>query len=444
MIDGLIKSVGKKGTKWSNWAGNVECVAEHIFYPRTEHEIVEIIHLANTEKKRIRVVGEGHSFSGLIATDHFIISLEYMTGIIEVDKQKLVATAWAGTSINKANTALFKSGLAMINLGDIDVQSLGGATATGTHGTGTSFGNVSTEITAFTIITAKGEILNCSKDQHTDVFMAGRVSLGALGIITKMTFNVVEAYKLEYTSSSNDFYKTLETLEDYNEKNRNFEFYYFPHSNKLQIKESNITDKPVKNNKILAYINDVFLENTVMNIVSRIGITFPSTAKALSRWMAKAVPKGTTIDYSHEIYATVRTVYFKEMEYNIPIEHFKACIQEFKDLLEKSAYFVFFPVECRFVKGDDIWLSPAYGRDSAYIAIHVFVNQEHDPYFKDMEALFMRYNGRPHWGKMHTRTADTLSTTYEKWADFLALRAKLDPNKLFLNPHLEAVFGLQD
>jgi FAD-linked oxidoreductase len=442
MIDGLIKSVSKKGTKWSNWAGNVECVAEHIFYPRTEAEIVEIIQLATAEEKRIRVVGEGHSFSPLIATDHFIISLKYMAGIIHVDKENLLATAWAGTSINKANTALFKLGLAMINLGDIDVQSLGGATATGTHGTGTSFGNVSTEIVAFTIITANGAILNCSKDENTDLFMAGRVSLGAFGIITKMSFNVVEAYKLEYTSSSNDFYKTLETIEDYNEKNRNFEFYYFPYSDKLQIKETNITDKPVKNNKVIAYINDVFLENTGMSIASKIGMTFPSTAKALSRWMSRVVPKGTTIDYSHEIYATVRTVGFKEMEYNIPIEHFKACVQEFKDLLEKKEYFVFFPVECRFVKKDDIWLSPAYGRDSAYIAIHVFIDQEHDPYFKEMEALFMRYNGRPHWGKMHTRTAETLSTTYEKWDDFLALRAKLDPNKLFLNPHLETVLGV--
>lgn len=442
MIESLIKSVGNRGTKWSNWAGNVECVAEHIFYPRTEAEIVEVIQLATKEKKRIRVVGEGHSFSKLIATDHFIVSLKYMAGIIHVDKEKLVATAWAGTSINKANTELFKSGVAMINLGDIDVQSLGGATATGTHGTGTAFGNVSTEIVAFTIITANGEILNCSKDENIDLFMAGRVSLGAFGIITKMTFNVAEAYKLEYTSSSNDFYKTLDTLEDSNSKNRNFEFYYFPYSDKLQIKESNITDKPVKNNKILAYINDVFLENTVMKLISWIGITFPSTAKKLSRWMAKAVPKGSKVDYSHKIYATVRNVYFKEMEYNIPIEHFKTCIQEFKDLLEKNEYFVFFPVECRFVKGDDIWLSPAHGRDSAYIAIHVFTKMEHDPYFKDMEALFMRYEGRPHWGKMHTRTAETLSTTYKKWDDFLALRAKLDPDKLFLNPYLEAVFGV--
>lgn len=443
MIEGLIKSVAKKGTQWSNWAGNVACVAEHIFYPRTEADIIEVIQLAAREGKQIRVVGEGHSFSPLIATDCFILSLTYMTGIIDVDKDNLQATAWAGTSINKANAALFKFGVAMINLGDIDVQSLAGATATGTHGTGTAFGNVSTEIVAFTIVTADGRILNCSKDENARLFAAGRVSLGALGVITKITFNVVEAYKLEYKSSANDFYETLDALEAYNQKNRNFEFYYFPYSNQLQLKESNVTDKPIKHNKILAHINDVFLENTVMKLVCKVGVTFPSLTKTLGRWMAKAVPKGVTIDYSHEIYATVRDVRFKEMEYNIPIEHFKTCIRAFKDLLEEKEYEVFFPVECRFVKGDDIWLSPAYGRDSAYIAVHVPAAAEHNPYFKEMEALFMRYDGRPHWGKMHTRTAESLSATYEKWDDFLALRAELDPNELFLNPHLKKVFGLE-
>lgn len=442
MIEGLIKSTEKKGAKWSNWAGNITCLADYIFYPRTEAEIVEIIHLAKAEQKRIRVVGEGHSFSPLVETNYFIVSLKYMAGVIAVDKENLLATVWAGTSINKANEALYDYGVAMINLGDIDVQSLAGATATGTHGTGIAFGNVSTEVVAFTIVTAAGEILNCSKEENTDLFFAGRVSLGVLGIITKITFNVAEAYKLEYRSFSNDFYKTLEKLEEYKTKNRNFEFYYFPYSDKLQIKESNITDKPVKNNKILAHINDVFLENTVMKLICKIGRTFPSSSKNLSRWMAKGVPKGSIIDYSHKIYATVRDVYFKEMEYNIPIEHFEVCIRELKNLIEQNEYKVFFPVECRFVKEDDIWLSPAYKRDSAYIAVHVPAKAAHNPYFKDMEALFMRYDGRPHWGKMHTRTAKNLSTTYEKWDDFLALRAKMDPDKRFLNLHLEAIFGL--
>ncbi len=442
MIESLIKSAGKQGKKWSNWAGNVECLSEQIFFPKNEAEIVEIIHFAKANGKRIRVVGEGHSFSPLIETEDYIISLRALSGVHSVDKENKVATIWSGTSIKKANEILFEHDLALRNLGDIDVQSLGGATATGTHGTGINFGNVSAEIIEFTIVTAAGEILNCNRHEHPDLFAAGRVSLGVLGIITKITLNVDRAYKLEFKSSAGDFEETLEKLDDYNEQNRNFEFYYFPYSNTIQLKESNKTNKPIKFNKYISYFNDVLMENNVMQLVCGIGTTFPKSSKRLSKFMAWGFTKETKINYSHKVYATVRNVRFKEMEYNIPAEHFKDCIKQLKQMVEQNEYGIFFPVECRFVQSDDIWLSPAYGRASAYIAVHVYANKEHDPYFADMEQLFNAYAGRPHWGKMHTRKADYFSKNYEKWDDFLALREKMDPTKLFLNPHLEGVFGV--
>lgn len=441
-MEALIKTVAKKSTKWSNWAGNVNCYAEGVFYPRTEQEVQEIIAKAKTEQKTIRVVGSGHSFSQLIATNDFIVSLTYLSGIINIDKEKQQATIWAGTSIKEANEKLFEAGLAIINLGDIDVQSVGGATATGTHGTGTTFGNVSTEIVNFTILTADGQILDCSPTQNQALFEAGRVSLGALGIITKITLQLATAYKLEYTCQAGSFEETLDKLEDYNKENRNFEYYYFPYSETLQLKLSNESDRPVKHNKALAYFNDVIMENTVLSIACKIGLTFPSIHKKLSRAMSKSFPKGTKVNYSHQIYATVRNVKFKEMEYNIPIEHFKEVMLKMKALIEKNNYWVFFPAECRFVKGDDIWLSPAYGRDSAYIAVHVFKDQPHDPYFSDLEELFTQYGGRPHWGKMHTRKADYFADNYEKWNDFEALRQQMDPDGIFLNEHLKDIFGV--
>lgn len=442
MIDALIKTAAQTKAHWSNWAGTVQCVVDGILYPTSEAEILTVIQKAKDANKRLRVVGSGHSFSRLMETTELIVSLEKMTGIIEVDKVKKEATIWAGTSIKDANEGLYEHGLAMINLGDIDVQSVAGATGTGTHGTGVEFGNISSEIIAFTIATASGELLHCSMEENQDLFLAGRISLGALGIITKITFRLDDAYKLEYTSAAGNFDETLEKLEEYNAQNRNFEFYYFPYSNTIQLKISNKTDKPIKYNKLIAHLSDVFIENTVMRFMCRLGTSFPSLHKKISQFMAWGVPKGTKIHYSHEIYATVRTVRFKEMEYNIPMEHFKECMTKFKQMIEEKEYYVFFPCECRFVKGDDIWLSPAYQRDSAYIAVHVFSKTPHDPYFSEMEELFMSYGGRPHWGKMHTRKADYLAQNYEKWDDFLALRQKLDPTKLFLNPHLDEVFGV--
>lgn len=428
-------------TQWTNWAKNVTCKAQ-VYYPESEQDVQSIVHQAAELGQTIRVVGEGHSFSPLIQTNDCIVSLTKMRGLIAVDKTAQKATAWAGTPIKVANDALFEQGFAMINLGDIDVQSLAGATATGTHGTGLAFGNVSSEIVAFSIVTADGALRHCSETENRELFEAGRISLGALGIITKMTFNIAPTYKLEYTSAPGDFEETMQQIEQLNATNRNFEYYYFPHSETLQLKISNPTEKPVQHNHIAAYLNDVFMENGALQIVCDLGTWFPKLHRFIGRNMAKAVPKKTIVDHSHKIYATIRWVRFKEMEYNIPLEHFDACMRRVKAMVETGKYEVFFPIECRFVKGDDCWLSPAYQRDSAYIAVHVPAKAPHETYFRDMEALFMEYDGRPHWGKMHTRTAENLRTTYPQWDDFLALRQQLDPKGLFLNDHLQGVFGL--
>lgn len=432
----------KLNASWTNWARTVQCKAACLFYPKTEEELRSIVVQAAQEGKTIRVVGEGHSFSPLIETEAYIVSLRHLSGLIAIDKAEGRVTAWAGMSIKDCNQALYEQGMAMINLGDIDVQSLAGATATGTHGTGMEFGNLSSEMVGFRLLTAAGAFLDCSSEEHPDIFAAGRISLGALGIITQITFNIIPAYKLEYTSKAGLFEETMPQIASYNQENRNFEYYYFPYSETLQLKISNVTDKPVKHNPVLAYLNDVVMENGVFGLVTKIGSIFPSLKKVISRSIAKSFPRGTTVHYSHKVYATVRQVRFKEMEYNIPLEHFDACMREVKAAIEEQDFFVFFPVECRFVKADDCWLSPAYQRDSAYIAVHTIPNMPHHPYFAAMEAIFKRYNGRPHWGKMHERYAADLAPVYERWEDFLALRTQLDPQGLFLNSYLKRLFGL--
>jgi FAD-linked oxidoreductase len=442
MVGSRIKNKLAKGLKWSNWAGNVTCYAEQILYPETEAQIVEIVQTAALAGKKIRLVGEGHSFSDLVATEHCIVSLSAYNGLVAVDKTNKTACIKAGTSIKKANEMLFKEGLAMINLGDIDVQSVAGATATGTHGTGVLFGNVSSEILSFRMVTADAQLICCSAKENTVLFEAGRVALGTLGIITQITFRVDEAYKLEYISSSDGFAETIANVQQYNANNRNFEFYYFPYSDKVQLKKSNKTDKAIRYNKVLAYINDVLIENIAMQTICSLAMRFPAWFKGINRFMANNFTQETKINYSHQIYATVRNVKFKEMEYNIPMEHFEACMHALKALIEEKEYYIFFPVECRFVKGDDIWLSPAYQRDSAYIAVHVYITAPHDPYFKEVEALFCSYSGRPHWGKMHTRKADYLAKVYPKWNDFLAIRNQYDPHGMFVNDYLSNIFDL--
>ncbi|MCH2045448.1 MAG: FAD-binding protein [Saprospiraceae bacterium] len=427
---------------WSNWAGNVQCSPEGIFYPKNEEEVQQLILTAANSAKHIRVVGSGHSFSKLIQTDSLIVSLDRMSGIIDLDKKQKIATVWAGTKLKDLGELLFEQGLAQENLGDIDVQSIAGATGTGTHGTGMQFGNLSTQITAFTIVTGTGEIIHCTKDSNSDLFNAGCISLGALGIITRIQLRLRTSYKLEYVSKKSTLEATLADLEKYNRENRNFEFYWMPYTNKIQHRFSNETDEPVKDNKIKKYFNQVILENTTFKFLCTIGTWFKSSFIRINKIIGTLVNEDRKINYSHRVYASLRRVKFKEMEYNIPLKHFPEVMRRVDALVRQEKHRVFFPVECRFVKGDDLWLSPAYQRDSAYMAFHVYYKTPHNPYFTDIEKLMMEYDGRPHWGKMHTRTAKNLCTTYPKWDDFQAIRKSCDPHGVFLNPYLKQVFGV--
>lgn len=428
--------------QWSNWAGNVTCQPLEIFKPTSESELQAFVKKAYTENKRIRVVGSGHSFTPIAATDEYMLSLVHMQGLIHLDKSKKQATVWAGTTIKQLGILLHKEGLAQVNLGDIDKQSVAGATSTGTHGTGINFGSLSTQIIGLTLVLANGELLQINENENPELLDAARVGLGVLGIITQVTLQLTDSYKLEYKASKGSLKGTLAELEIYKAKNRNFEFYWFPYTDAVQLKFSNESQEAVQDSAFKRYINQHLMENKALGFLCKIGAKFPSSYKKINKIMGAAIGSERKVNYSHLVYATERAVKFKEMEYNIPAEHFVEVMLKIQAAIEKHQFNVFFPIECRWVQADNIWLSPAHNRASAYIAFHVYEGTEHEAYFKEMENICRQYNGRPHWGKMHTRTYEDLKIAYPKFEDFCALRKRLDEKGLLLNPHTAKIFGV--
>lgn len=428
-----------KTINWSNWSGSVQCTPIEVLLPESEEDIINIVHRANEHGKKIRVVGSGHSFSNLVETNDYILSLDNFRGIIEVAKDKMQVRVKAGTKIKEFGSLLFEHGLAQENLGDIDVQSLAGAISTGTHGTGTAFGNLSTQVTGIRFINGKGEIVNCSATENPDIFKAAQISLGTLGVITELTFKALPAYKLEFSSGKESLDEVLENFGRYNKENRNFEFYWFPHTNIVQTKFSNVTNLPAKEYGTANYITDMLLENHAFGALSKITNWFPKSSKMVAQISAKAVSTSHKINWSHKVYSLPRLVKFHEMEYNIPIESFKEVKRDVQRAFDKHKFDVHFPTENRFVKGDDIWLSPAYERDSAYIAFHVYKPNPYKGYFKVMEDICASVGGRPHWGKMHTRTFNELTNLYPKWNDFHAIRSQMDPNGIFMTSYMERI-----
>lgn len=424
---------------WKNWSRTAECIPEHIIYPVSIKEICSIVKEAKQHKKTIRVAGAGHSFTDLVKTDDILISLNRLSGIINIDEETGIAEVYAGTRLHEIGRELLLRGYAFENLGDINVQSIAGAISTGTHGTGLSFGNISSQVRELTIVDGNGDILVVSETADADLYKASLVSLGLLGVIVKVKLKIVKAPIYELRSVKVQIDKLMEQLDHYINNNLHFEFFMFPYSDFVQVKTMNPTTKPPQSLTFYQYKN-MILENYLFYAISEICRFFPRSCKYFSRLSARGVATSTVVSASQNLFASPRIVKFAEMEYCIPLEYAKEAISEARQIIERKQHIVHFPIECRTVKEDDIWLSPSFKRTSFYMAFHMYKGMAYEPYFRDIEALMDKYKGRPHWGKLHNKNQKELIDLYPKLPDFLKLRLKHDPDAIFMNDYTKLLF----
>lgn len=432
----------QRAATWRNWSGSVTSAPREVVAPGSVDELARLVADRATAGRHVRVVGSGHSFTPLVQTDDTLIRMDRLSGITSFDAERGLVTVMGGTPLKLLGDALLERGVAQENLGDIDVQTITGAISTGTHGTGVRFGSLSTQVAALTLVTASGEVVEVSAERNPDLFKAAQVSLGALGIIASVTLRVVPAKRLRYQTRRERLGSLLERLEEYKNQNSHFEFFWFPYTQWAQAKFTNETDARPTSANAWTEFNRVVLENGVFGALCELSRIAPASSATVNKISAWGIASTTAVDYSHRLYATPRDVRFQEMEYNIPAERFAEALREIESVINRERFAVSFPIECRFVRADDIWLSPAYQRDSAYIAVHMYKGMPYEKYFRAIEDIFQRYDGRPHWGKMHTLDADVLSTRYPRWQDFTTQRAKIDPTGVFLNGYLRRIVGV--
>lgn len=423
-----------------NWGRSQSFDAGQVLYPTSEAEILTILRNATANHKNVRTIGSGHSWTGLIVTNDILVSLDHWQGITQVDPQNKWVEAKAGTKLLKLGNELWNLGLAMENLGDIDVQSIAGALNTGTHGTGKNFGTLATQIHSLTIALPTGELVEASETENHDLFKAAQISLGALGIITRYKLKVVKAFNLEYTSKLGKIRDAIDNFDKYNSENRNYEFYWFPYTDLIQLKLVNETTKPIKDGGFMRNFNDIVIENIGYQLLSEWSRTHPKFYKPFSKFSAKGVPKGTWRNHSNKIFATKRWVRFKEMEYNVPKAKFQECMEEIMDTIHKRDFRVHMPIEVRYVKADNIMISPAHGRDAVYMAVHQYNGMDYLEYFKTIEEIFWKYEGRPHFGKMNTMNKAQFSNIQPHWQKFIDIQKQCDPKGIMLNDYLKEIF----
>jgi L-gulonolactone oxidase len=428
--------------EWRNWTGDQACRPQAIERPGSREELAEIVGRAREAGRRVRLAGSGHSFTEAALTDGTMVSIESLNEVLDADRESGLVRVQAGISLRKLGESLWSMGLAMENLGDIDVQTVAGAISTATHGTGARLRNISAQVEEIELLTADGQFRTLTQADG-DVLRAARVSLGALGAITAVTLRAVPAFALHRIDEPRPLEEVLDGLDELAAANDHFEFFVFPHTSVTALViERNRTEEPERpRNRAAAWANDVLLENAAVDLLALTGRRFPSLNPRLTGLAARLLSRSERVDRSYRVFSSERRVRFTEMEYAVPREHGPAALRQVLAMIAARNINVFFPIEFRVVAGDDALISPTHEQDSCYIAVHQYRGMDWRDYFQRVEDIMRSYGGRPHWGKRHFQDADSLALVHPRLADFRAIRDELDPDGVFANEYTERVLG---
>lgn len=390
--------------EWRNWSGSLRFRPARVERPRDEAEVVRLVAAAAREGRRVRVVGAGHSSSGLMETEETLVSLERMQGMVDYDADAGEATIRAGTSIHDASRELLWAGLMMHNWGDVDVQTVVGAIATGTHGSGLRLPNLAWMLVGGRLVTGSGEVVEFSESDG-DLLRSVRCGLGAVGVVTEARLRLQPAFRLqrqEWCLRTDD---CIEQLDGLAERSKTIDFYWYPRSDLTKLRvggEPGTLPRP----------DDARL------------------VKDETGWGSDVVPQR-------------RELRFEEMEYALPARAGLPVFQEVRRrVMDRHRRDVGWRVLWRYVAPDDAFLSEAEGRETVTISLHQNVGLPFWPYFHDMEPVFRRHVGRPHWGKKHTLAADDLRPLYPGWGRFQAERRRMDPDGTLLSPYMRTLLGV--
>jgi FAD-linked oxidoreductase len=415
---------------WSNWSGSVRAAAT-VQQPRTDDELAEIVRKART----VRPTGAGHSFMPLCASDDAIVSLEHMEGALVIAPDRKTARVPAGWSIKRVTEALWAEGLALANQGDVNPQSLAGAMATGTHGTGRELGSLATFARGYRLIGADGTSRWCDAATEPDLFEAQRLSLGLFGIATEIDCDVVPAFHLAERIEKRPWGEVRERFFDLAGELRHVEFWLFPHADSVILK----TLEPCDPCDPPPSTTD--MEETAFRRLLNVGALIPPLVPTLQRVMMRTNMNGHRRGPAHAIFPSDRTIPFEEMEYEMPQAAGFDTLDEVIGWIRKKRLPVSFPFEFRLVAADDIWMSPMNAGPVAAISMHQYAKMPWRKLFVDAEAIFRAHGGRPHWAKRHTLTRADVDALYPMAERYREARRAADPDGKFLNPHLSELFS---
>ena len=428
---------------WRTWGGTTEAHPRAVHTPASTEEVAALVEGALERGERLRPVGSGHSFTSIAAPVDAHVRLDRLSGILTADVAAGTVRVAAGTPLYRLCPSLEAIGLGMVNLGDIDRQTISGAVSTGTHGTGARLTGLAGAVRGLTFVAGDGTVHRVHRDRDPDLVSLLAVGLGAYGIVTELELDVLPAYRLRALEQPEPLAAVLDDAEEIAAAHRHFEFYWFPHTDRVLTKRNDIAEhgsgEPLP--RWREHLDDHLLSNVLFEGLNRLVTRRPALAPRINQVSARALSRREFTDVSHRVFCTRREVRFVESEYAIPRASLGPVLRELDAWIERSGEHIAFPVEVRFAAADEVALSTAYRRDSAYVAIHQYHRRDISRYLAAFEAIVAEHDGRPHWGKLHSLDAERLERLYPRFADARALRDRLDPARIFTNDYLDRVLG---
>jgi L-gulonolactone oxidase len=426
--------------QFTNWARNEQCVAQQFFQPESEQDIIQLLKQCNSEGKKLRSFGTGHSWSPVCLSDDYLMNLDRYQQAIHLDRERRQVTVQSGMKLWQLNEYLYKEGFSLKNLGSVSAQSIAGAISTATHGSGINFQILASQVDSFKLITLSGEVLHLQKENDAEMFHLSLVSLGCLGVISELTLNIDERYHLEEHAELKTFDEVGDNVLQWVQEAEHLKFWWLPLTDYVMVYRYTRTQKPVNDSRIRQFLFDEVLSKKVYQLLLWTGNQNPNWRKGINNIIGKNFLKPIhRVEKNWKVFNVPMPPVHRETEWAFDINDTREILLAYRGMILKNNHKVNFMQEIRFVKGDDFALSPCYKRNSVYIGAYHQCNDDWNPFFHDFESLAKQFNGRPHWGKEFTPDKNYLHKQYPEMERFNELRMKLDPYSLLQNKFTEAI-----
>jgi len=426
-----MKSFANYGHNWSFAPARVE-------HPETVAALQDIVRRAT----KVRVMGARHSWSKGIVTTDTLVSLDRMNRILQVDESSLRVTVQGGIRLRALIDALDARGLALANVGSIDRQSLAGALATGTHGTGLGFQCLAAQVENLKLIDGRGNERTLRKTD--DAFQAAAVGLGCLGVVHEVTLAVVPSFQMHAITETMRFDDLLGDLEALVRDHDHFKFWWCVPGERVIVFKNKRSHAPRDDSDLTRWFRDDFLAVFVYRALVALGKVdrarlIPPINRALTNVVGKRFDR---ICKSHVGFLTPVPPVHRETEWAFDYRGARELLSRYRDHLVGSGHTFNFVQEVRFTHADSFWLSPSYGRDSVWLSLY---NMDADARWNDQvrgfEAFARQNGGRPHWGKEATFDPMYLRTQFENIDTFHEVMREHDPDGTFVNDWVARVFA---